>query len=115
MNDFITVRSLLESNKRRLKLKLLCSVNGLNKKIVTGELHRPGLALSGFTGTFTYNRIQILGNTEISFLNELSDDELQKSIDKVVFVCSADWHDIIPFKVYLTARHFLDLVRIDDK
>jgi HPr kinase/phosphorylase len=84
MNEFITVRSLLESNKRRLKLKLICSINGLNKKIVTGELHRPGLALSGFTGTFTYNRIQILGNTEISYLKELSEEELNKSIDKVL-------------------------------
>jgi len=84
MNEYITVRSLLESNKSRLKLKLLCSVNGLNKKIVTGELHRPGLALSGFTGTFTYNRIQILGNTEISYLKEFSESELHKSIDKLL-------------------------------
>ncbi len=83
MNDFITVRTLLEDNKRKFKLKLLCSVNGLNKKIVTGEIHRPGLALSGFTGTFTYNRIQLLGNTEISYLNELSEPELHESIDKV--------------------------------
>ena len=82
MNDYITVRSLLENNKHRLKLKLHCSVNGLNKKIVTGELHRPGLALSGFTGTFTYDRIQILGNTEISYLKQLSEPELHKSLDR---------------------------------
>lgn len=84
MNEYITVRSFLENTEHRLKLKLLCSANGLNKKIVTGELHRPGLALSGFTGTFTYNRIQILGNTEISYLKEFSKSELQKSIDKLL-------------------------------
>ena len=84
MNDFITVRSLLESNKKRLKLKLICSVNGLNKKIVSSEIHRPGLALSGFTDTFTYHRIQILGNTEISYLNQLSEEGLKKSIDKIM-------------------------------
>ncbi len=84
MNEYITVRALLETNKRRLKLKLLCSVNGLNKKIVNAELHRPGLALSGFTGTFTYERIQILGNTEISFLKEMPNDALRKSIDKLL-------------------------------
>ena len=83
MNEFITIRKLLEDNKKKLKLKLICSVNGLNKKITSSELHRPGLALSGFTGTYTYHRIQILGNTEISYLSQLSEEKLQESIDKI--------------------------------
>lgn len=83
MNEFITIRKLLEENQKKLKLKLICSVNGLNKKITSSELHRPGLALSGFTGTYTYHRVQILGNTEISYLEQLSEQELQKSIDKI--------------------------------
>jgi len=82
MNDFITVRTLLKENKERLSLKLLCSINGLNRKIVTGELHRPGLALAGYTKTFTYNRVQILGNTEISYLNGLTEKRLISSINK---------------------------------
>lgn len=82
MNKSITIRSLLEDNKKRLKLKLICSVNGLNKKIFSGELNRPGLALAGYTGTFTFDRIQILGNTEISYLDGLSKQELHKSVDK---------------------------------
>ena len=84
MNEFITVRSLLEDNKKRLKLKLICSVNGLNKKIISAELHRPGLALAGFTDTFTHNRIQLLGNTEISYLSNMPEEQLRKSIDKVM-------------------------------
>ncbi len=83
MNDFITVRDLLEDNKEDLKLKLVCAVNGLNKKISSSEIHRPGLALSGYTDTYTYHRIQVLGNTEMSYLSQLSDEQLQKSIDKV--------------------------------
>ena len=82
MTKSITIRTLLEDNKNRLKLKLICSVNGLNKKIFSGELNRPGLALSGYTGTFTYDRIQILGNTETSYLDGLSTEDLHKSIDK---------------------------------
>jgi HPr kinase/phosphorylase len=84
MNDYITVRTLLEQNKKRLKLRLICSVNGLNKKISSSEIHRPGLALAGFTDTFTYHRIQILGNTEISYLNQLSPNDLKNSIDKIM-------------------------------
>lgn len=83
MNEFITVRDLLEENKQRLKLKLICSVNGLNKKIASSEIHRPGLALTGYTDTFTYHRIQILGNTEMSYLSQLGENEFQKSIDKL--------------------------------
>ncbi|RLD17106.1 HPr kinase/phosphorylase, partial [candidate division KSB1 bacterium] len=45
MEEFITVRTLLRENQERLKLQLLCSENGLNRKIVTSEMHRPGLAL----------------------------------------------------------------------
>lgn len=84
MIDFITVRNLIDETEETLQLKLCCSANGLNKKIVTGELHRPGLALAGFTATFTYNRIQILGNTEISYLKSLSKEEMHRSIDKVL-------------------------------
>lgn len=84
MNDFITVRTLLTENNVRMKLKLVCSENGLNRKIVTSEIHRPGLALSGFVELFTHDRVQILGNTEIRYLAALSSAALIRSIDRFV-------------------------------
>jgi len=84
MNEFITVRTLLRENQSRLKLQLVCSENGLNRKISTGELHRPGLALSGFVKLFTSERVQILGNTEIRYLSGLSEDALHNSIDRFI-------------------------------
>ncbi|MEJ2052552.1 MAG: HPr(Ser) kinase/phosphatase [Calditrichaceae bacterium] len=82
MNEFITVRTFLQENEIPLKLKLVCSENGLNRKITISDLHRPGLALSGFVELFTSDRIQILGNTEIKYLSGLSNTELKKSIDR---------------------------------
>ncbi len=84
MKEFITVRDLFKENKTFLKLKLLCSENGLNRKIVSGELHRPGLALSGYVDLFSWDRIQILGNTEMSYLEKLFPPDLKKSIDRVM-------------------------------
>ncbi len=84
MEDFITIRTLLIENETRLKLKLICSQNGLNRKITNAELHRPGLAISGFVELFTSDRVQIFGNTEIKYLNGLSETELKKKINQYI-------------------------------
>ncbi|RMH60407.1 MAG: HPr(Ser) kinase/phosphatase [Calditrichaeota bacterium] len=82
--QLLYVRDLFKANKERLKLEILCSENGLNRKITTNELHRPGLALSGYVDLFTWDRLQILGNTEISYLSKLSPDELKQSINRFI-------------------------------
>ena len=84
MEDFITVRTLLMENETRLKMKLICSRNGLNRKITSPELHRPGLAISGFVELFTSDRVQILGNTEIKYLSGLSDEELVQKVNQYI-------------------------------
>ena len=84
MNEFITVRTFLSDNQNNLKLRLVCSENGLNRKIISSELHRPGLALSGFVELFSHDRIQILGNTEMRYLSGLSQSALFRSIDRFV-------------------------------
>jgi len=40
--------------------------------VTESNLHRPGLALAGFLDLFTYQRVQILGNTEVRYLTHLS-------------------------------------------
>lgn len=47
------------------------------------ELHRPGLALAGFVDLFSYKRIQICGNTEVTYLNNLSAKQQESSLNKV--------------------------------
>ncbi len=84
MNEMLTVRTLLKENEDRLKFRLVCSENGLNRKITTGDLHRPGLALSGFVELFTSDRVQILGNTEIKYLQGLNPSALKRSVDRFI-------------------------------
>ncbi len=80
----ITVSTFFKDNKDRLKLSLMSSENGFNRKINKSDTHRPGLALAGFVELFTYDRVQVLGNTEVRYLNSLSDDKLVQSIDRFI-------------------------------
>ena len=72
---FITVRELYEQNFERLSLKIINNQASFDYKITERELHRPGLALGGFIEVFTYWRIQVMGNTEIGYLNTLDGNQ----------------------------------------
>ncbi len=73
----ITVGFLFEKNKERLKFETLVGV-GMENKIKEKSIHRPGLALAGYVGLFTYDRVQVFGNTEIRYLKSMS---LEKRIE----------------------------------
>jgi len=74
----ITVEKLTETRKQDLDLTLLTSNrDGLKKIISNPELHRPGLALTGFHERFASKRVQILGETEATYLSQLSEDRLK--------------------------------------
>lgn len=67
-------RMILEKGKA-FDLRLVAGEKGLNNQITMDQLHRPGLAFAGFLDVFTYDRIQILGNTEIGYLHSLRGDD----------------------------------------
>lgn len=49
-------------------------------KIITNEVNRPGIVLTGYTDYFDPLRIQILGWTELGFLQNMSDEEREKAL-----------------------------------
>ena len=67
----------------RLSLTLVNSERGFARDITQKDLHRPGLALAGFIELFTFDRVQILGNTEIKYLTSLSPDARRQSLERV--------------------------------
>lgn len=67
----ITVGDFFRQNEKTLKLRLVGSDVGFSRKIWEPSVNRPGLALSGFFTYFAYKRIQIVGNSELSFLEGL--------------------------------------------
>ena len=69
--DHITVADLLESP---IKMEILNNEIGIKNKIINKYLHRPQLVLAGYMGLFNYKSIQMIGNTEVFFMNSLSDE-----------------------------------------
>lgn len=67
----ITVGEFFTANEKPLKLKVVGSEVGFARKILEPSVNRPGLALSGFFSYFAYKRVQVIGNSELSFLDSL--------------------------------------------
>src|SRR5437773_16581 len=79
----ITVGFLFESNQERLRLTSLTGDIGLGKEIKDKNIHRPGLALAGYVQLFRYDRVQVCGNTEMGYLEQLSPAERAEAIDRI--------------------------------
>jgi HPr kinase/phosphorylase len=63
------------SQKNKLALELVAGREGLNRKITVPDINRPGLALAGYFDYFAFERIQVLGRTELSYLQGLKRDQ----------------------------------------
>lgn len=83
MSD-LTIGKLLTENTERLGLELIAGKNGLENVLISPELNRPGLALGGFIDLFTFNRVQLIGNTEFLYLSRLS---VEKQIESFEIIC----------------------------
>jgi len=91
--EFVTVRELLAGP---VHLRPLTGDIGLDNHITDKSLHRPQLALTGFTELFTYYRVQLFGNTEFYYLKSLSPDARRAAFQTIcsfnvpVIVCAND-------------------------
>jgi len=60
------------------------SVDPALRRVIESNLHRPGLALAGYTGLFTSHRVQVVGNTESRFLDHLSPEGRRDAFSNVL-------------------------------
>lgn len=74
MSRQLSVGTLFERMKEPLELELLGSAAGLEREITGPEASSPGLVLAGYLNRFPYQRIQVLGETEITYLQSLSEE-----------------------------------------
>ena len=81
--ESVTVEFLYNNTKDRFKLKLLTDRVGFEREIKDPNLHRPGLPLAGFLELFSYNRVQLFGNTENRYLTNLSSADRIKALDNI--------------------------------
>ncbi|MFL5274650.1 MAG: HPr(Ser) kinase/phosphatase [Anaeromyxobacteraceae bacterium] len=69
--DATRVGALLDDRKFDLRLTLVAGKKGLSRKISSSRIQKPGLVLAGFTEYIHKERLQVFGNTEMSYLETL--------------------------------------------
>jgi HPr kinase/phosphorylase len=79
----ITVADLLGDRGYRLALELLGGAEGLGNPIRVPRIQKPGLALAGYTEQIRPNRVQVLGATEMDFLQTLGPEVRFERVSRV--------------------------------
>lgn len=74
------VARFLKDIQKHFPYEVLVSDGIENRFITQRDVHRPGLALAGFVKLFTHDKIQIIGNTEHYYLNDLCEESRRNAI-----------------------------------
>jgi HPr kinase/phosphorylase len=78
----VTVGRLVERLQAPLQLEQLGGTHGHERDIATPEVSSPGLALAGYVGRFMSQRLQVLGETEISYLASVPDTDRRRILEQ---------------------------------
>jgi HPr kinase/phosphorylase len=74
----LTVARLIEKMKDVLRIEHVADTGGLDREITSPHVSSPGLALAGYTERFASHRLQVMGETEITYLRSLPDDDRRR-------------------------------------
>src|SRR5262245_61790727 len=92
----IGVARLFEDQREELQLELLSDSLASKAEITVADINRPGMALMGFVENFLPERIQILAQTELTYLATLSPQKVREALDRLfqftmplIVVCKA--------------------------
>jgi len=102
----LTIKDLLHPVDTGLDLTLLAGEGGLANAIESPRIQKPGLALAGYTEHLHTDRIQILGNTEISFLRRLPEEAARRHLEELCafpIICFIVTMDLDPPECLLRA------------
>jgi len=79
----LSIGDFLKDVEYGLDLTLIAGSGGLANRIFTPRIQKPGLALTGYTEHLHPDKVQILGNTEITYLGQLPEHEAEMCIGKI--------------------------------
>jgi HPr kinase/phosphorylase len=89
-----------------LNLHCIGGRKGLTKEISIPDLNRPGLALAGFYDSFAFQRIQLFGQGEVSFLQKLEKEGTDATIRQMFsypIPCCIFTHNLNPHRKFFEA------------
>jgi HPr kinase/phosphorylase len=76
----ITVQEMLKEKAAQLQLQLLAGEKGLSNKITIPRIQKPAMALTGYLAQVHPERLQVLGNTEMAYLDTLPRETARERI-----------------------------------
>jgi HPr kinase/phosphorylase len=84
--ESISVEYLAERMRERVGVEMrpYNGVDARQRSVTEASIHRPGLALAGYTELFTHHRVQVLGNTECRYLAWLGEAERQAAFERLL-------------------------------
>lgn len=77
----LSIQELLTENDYGLGLSLLAGKQGLTNRVSSSRIQKPGLALAGYSEHLHPDRLQVLGNTEISYLQYINSQVAAENLD----------------------------------
>jgi len=81
--EALSVARLFEDQRQELQLEQLTETLASRREITVSDIHRPGMALMGFVENFLPERIQIMAQTELTYLASLSPPAVREAIDRL--------------------------------
>jgi len=79
----LSVARLFEDQRQELQLEPLSESLASRREITVSDIHRPGMALMGFVENFLPERIQIIAQTELTYLATLSPARVREAIERL--------------------------------
>src|SRR4051812_4913916 len=71
MSTPLTMRVFFERMREPLQLEQVEGTDGLDRPVRSPNISSPGLVLAGYVERFPANRIQVFGETEVTYLQSL--------------------------------------------
>lgn len=91
---------------QQFHLEIVAGEDGMRRIIITDDLNRPGLEMAGYFNYYPADRAQILGRTELAFLETLTSEE---RLDRMERLCQEETPCIIITRGLDTPSELIDI------
>jgi len=116
----VTIGELLQARGETWRLKLLAGDSGLGNGVSIPRIQKPGLALAGYLPQIHPERVQVIGRTELGYLETLDPAAARAAVDRMLaerVACLVVTNGAVPPAYFAesAARHQVPLISTDLK
>ncbi|MFC0211878.1 HPr(Ser) kinase/phosphatase [Paenibacillus chartarius] len=101
----------------QFRLEVVAGEEGLKRPITTADLYRPGLELAGYFHYHPHERVQLMGKTELSFMETLSSEVRKERLSQLFrspdtpAICVTRSLDVLPEMIEAANERGVPLLR----